>query len=317
MSGDANDDWTLAHLSDPHLTHLDDLRVGDILNKRLLGYLSWRRRRRHEHRPEVLNALVTDLGAMAPDHIGVTGDLTHLGTAREFEQAAAWLRQLGDPRSVTLVPGNHDLYVSTPWQETFSRWAPYMASDTEHAGNRTDAPSMFPTLRIRGGFALIGVNSVFASPPFLAVGRVGQPQLERLSALLRQTGKAGLFRIMLIHHPAVPGSIKWRKRLTDADGLASVVQHQGVELILHGHAHEPSLNWIPTRDGTAPVIGVGSASELNASATRRAQYHIYRFSRRSGRPEIIVSVREYSPEAGRFVALDSWPVDNQPAKLSA
>jgi len=317
MNRQADIGWTLAHLSDPHLTNLADLRVGDILNKRLLGYLSWRRRRRHEHRPEVLSALVTDLVDMAPNHIAVTGDLTHLGTIREFEQAATWLQQLGDPKSVTLVPGNHDLYVATPWQETFSRWAPYMASDAEHGGNRADAPSMFPTLRVRGQFALIGVNSVFASPPFLAVGRIGQPQLDKLSALLRQTGKAGLCRIMLIHHPAAPGSIKWRKRLIDAEGLASVIQHQGVELVLHGHAHESSLNWIPSHDGRAPVIGVGSASELNQAANRRAQYHIYHFSLRSGRPEIIVSVREYSPEAGRFVALNSWPVDNNATKLSA
>ena len=317
MNRIASGDWTLAHLSDPHLTNLDDLRVGEILNKRLLGYLSWRRRRRHEHRPEVLDALLADLGTMAPDHIAVTGDLTHLGTAREFDQAAAWLQRLGDSRSVTLVPGNHDLYVSTPWQETFSRWASYMASDAEHAGDQTDSPAMFPTLRVRGKFALIGVNSVFASAPFLAVGRIGQPQLERLSALLRQTGKAGLFRTMLIHHPAAPGSIKWRKRLTDADGLASVIQHQGVELVLHGHAHESSLNWMTARDAQAPVIGVGSASELNKSATRRAQYHIYRLSMRSGRPEIIVSVREYSPEAGQFVALNSWRVDDPAAKISA
>ena len=48
-------------LSDPHLTSLDGVMPNQLLNKRLLGYLSWRRRRRFEHRLEVLDALLDDL----------------------------------------------------------------------------------------------------------------------------------------------------------------------------------------------------------------------------------------------------------------
>ena len=43
-----------AQISDPHLSSLEGVRPGDLLNKRALGYLSWRRKRRFEHRPEVL-----------------------------------------------------------------------------------------------------------------------------------------------------------------------------------------------------------------------------------------------------------------------
>ena len=48
--------FSFAQLSDPHLTSLEQVRWRQLLNKRLFGYLSWRRKRRHEHRSEVLDA---------------------------------------------------------------------------------------------------------------------------------------------------------------------------------------------------------------------------------------------------------------------
>ena len=41
---------TFAQLSDPHLSSLEDVHWRDLASKRLLGYLSWRKRRRAEHR---------------------------------------------------------------------------------------------------------------------------------------------------------------------------------------------------------------------------------------------------------------------------
>ena len=50
-----------AQLSDPHLSSLSEVRPRDLLNKRALSYLSWRQKRRFEHRPEVLAALLNGL----------------------------------------------------------------------------------------------------------------------------------------------------------------------------------------------------------------------------------------------------------------
>ena len=52
---------TFAQISDPHLSTLEHVNPRELLNKRALGYLSWRRKRRFEHRPEVLQALKRDL----------------------------------------------------------------------------------------------------------------------------------------------------------------------------------------------------------------------------------------------------------------
>ena len=41
--------FTLAHLSDPHLAPLPKPRLSELLNKRITGYINWRRRRRFIH----------------------------------------------------------------------------------------------------------------------------------------------------------------------------------------------------------------------------------------------------------------------------
>ena len=66
--------FSLAHLSDPHLTSLTDIKFSQLANKRILGYLSWLRKRRFVHRREIVDSLVEDLHITRPDHIAVTGD---------------------------------------------------------------------------------------------------------------------------------------------------------------------------------------------------------------------------------------------------
>src|SRR5438105_293980 len=102
--------FLLAHLSDPHLGPLPLPRLGDLSGKRGLGFLNWMRSRRLRHRPEVLDAVVRDLKAAAPDHIVVTGDLVNLALKAEFPPARQWLARLGSAHEVTLIPGNHDAY---------------------------------------------------------------------------------------------------------------------------------------------------------------------------------------------------------------
>ena len=64
---------TLAHLSDPHLAPLPEPRWGELIGKRVTGYINWRRRRQFIHDPAVLSAIASDIRAQAPDHIAVAG----------------------------------------------------------------------------------------------------------------------------------------------------------------------------------------------------------------------------------------------------
>ena len=289
----------LAHLSDPHLTSLAGIRFSQLLNKRILGYLSWLRKRRFIHRREIIDSLVKDLRITRPDHIAVTGDLTHLGLSMEYAEARQWLDSLGTPEQVTVIPGNHEAYWGRNWFEKCSRWEPYLQSDTDLDLART--ANFFPSLRIRGEVALIGLCSARPSLPLLATGSLGREQLAGLETLLKQTGNQGFMRVILIHHPPLPGIVKRRKCLTDSQLFTDVLQRCGAELVLHGHAHAATVARMQTLAGTIPVIGVPSASELNPPSDHYAKYNIYQLKKAGTGWELKIRVRGYSIEKQRFV----------------
>src|SRR3954451_16367851 len=146
--------FTLAHLSDPHLSPLPVARLRDLAGKRALGYLNWTRNRHRFHRRDVLDALVSDMQAQAPDHIAITGDLVNLALEAEFAPARAWLESVGAPDRVTVIPGNHDAYVRVTHHLFREAWGDYLDSDAAAGGSVT-----FPSLRRRGPLALISLSS--------------------------------------------------------------------------------------------------------------------------------------------------------------
>jgi 3',5'-cyclic AMP phosphodiesterase CpdA len=297
---------TFAHVTDAHLTSPDPSGIHELFNKRMLGALSWRRRRRHIHRREVLEALVADLRREAPDHIAITGDLTQIGLPGECAAARAWLDELAPPSAVSLVPGNHDRYARADWSQTVGLWTPFMSPDpgASPAGDNARGES-FPFLRIRGPVAFIGVSSSVVSPWLMATGTVGGAQRARLEDMLDATGRQGLFRVILIHHLPVPGADKWRKRLTDAGDLAALIRRRGAELVLHGHTHRLTENALEGPLGQRiPVIGLSSASALDDEPGREARYALWTVSSDSGAHALRLRTRVHRD--GAFVEDDDW-----------
>lgn len=286
-----------AQLSDPHLSSLKGVDFSQLLSKRLLGYLSWRRKRRFEHRAEVLEALLKDVNTAALDQVLVTGDLTHVGLPGEFAEARAWLEQLGRADRVALVPGNHDICVATPWSETFAMWEEYMASDRR--GGRS---TPFPSLRIRGDIAYIGLSSACPTPPLMATGRVDETQLDALPGLLDTTRERGLFRVIYLHHSPVPGREKWRKRLVNAEQVARTISRHGAELVLHGHGHRARQDCLSSDAGSVPVIAVPSASALGLHGADVAAYNHYQVQRTPGGWQLDIQTRNYDADERSFRA---------------
>lgn len=292
-----------AQLSDPHLSSLANVRARDLWSKRALGYLSWHRKRRFEHRREVLDALQRDLAGIELDQLLVTGDLTHIGLPEEFRQASDWLHALGDPAQIALVPGNHDACVAAPWQSTFALWQDYMASDRDR-----DTPvrtPVFPSLRVRGNIAFIGLSTACPKPPLMATGTLGKDQLNQLPDLLQHAARERLFRVVYLHHCPVTGQEKWRKRLTDAPQIQALLEEYGAELVLHGHGHRAHFNELHSRVGAVPVIAVPSASALGLHGADIAQYNRYAVERYDGGWELRIDSRRYQPDSGRFVEGDT------------
>jgi 3',5'-cyclic AMP phosphodiesterase CpdA len=240
--------FKLAHLSDWHLASRP--RFAELFSKRGFGRINWHRRRKSIHRPEVFEAVVRDLKASRPDHIAVTGDLVNLSLPDEYNRARGWLQTLGSPADATLVPGNHDVYVRSAIPSPAANWGDYMRGDDGREG--------FPFLRRRGNIALIGLSTAVPTAPLMATGRLGKHQLARLLELLDQT--RGLFRVVLIHHPAITPPKRRLRRLVDAADLRDVLADKGAELLLHGHDHSRSLVWLDGPKTRIPSVGVPSAS---------------------------------------------------------
>ena len=294
---------TFAHLTDLHFTSPEGAPPADLLNKRILSYLSWRRRRRFIHDPGVLAALVSDLDEQGADHLAITGDLTQLGLPGECRSARSWLETLAPPDRVSLVPGNHDRLVAAQWDDTVGHWDDYLFPD------RCDdaTAGQFPTLSVRGPVAFIGVSSACPTPPLLATGRVGADQRDRLAGMLESTGRTGLFRVVLIHHPPVPGTSKWRKRLVDGDAVTQIIATHGAELVLHGHTHRIVRHAIECGDGRrTPVIGLSSASASEQEDRRRARYSLWSVNGSNGRFDLSHRGRVYDPAAGVFKDDFGW-----------
>jgi 3',5'-cyclic AMP phosphodiesterase CpdA len=260
--------FVLAHLSDPHLGPLPRVRLRELAGKRLMGFVNWYLRRHACHVTEIFEALVRDLEAAQPDHVVVTGDLINIALESEFGAARDWLARLGASDRVTLVPGNHDIYVRATATEAGRVWGACMRGDA------ADGPHSFPFVRRRDGVALIGLSSALPTGPFLASGKLGAAQRTRLADLLPRL--AGQFRVVLIHHPP----LGWRaphKRLTDARQFLGVLGANGAELVLHGHDHRHSLHWVEAGARRIPVVGVPSASAPAAGREDDpAAYNLYR-----------------------------------------
>ena len=291
------DTITLAQLSDVHLAPLRGVALRHLNVKRGLGYLNWQRKRRRVHLRDALDLVVADLKAQRPDHIAVTGDLINLGLPAEYEAAHAWLKGLGAPDKVTVVPGNHDIYTHVRGHPGVERWADYMRADA-WGGKFAVGDARFPFVRRVGPAALIGLNSAVPTPPFVAAGQLGERQIATLGEILARTEQEGLVRVVLIHHPPLAGQAPARRRLRDAAALERVLAKYGAELVLHGHNHRDHHLDFAWARGHIPVIGVASgAGGRGHKSEPLGRYNLVRIARVDGATHIEVTTRGLDPSA--------------------
>lgn len=284
--GGVSDIVRLAHVSDVHLPLPGGLPARYLNVKRTLGWLNWQRKRRFVHTREAVDAIVADIKVQAPDHVLVSGDLVNIGLPGEYAAARDWLVALGAADRVSVVPGNHDAYVTAEAGPGIALWSQYMASDAYGLGLGLAAG--FPYVRRVGHVVVVGVNSGVATRPGSAVGEVGAEQLARLGDVLARLGEAGLVRLVMIHHPPVPGLADKSRRLLDEAALAEVLAQNGAELVVHGHNHVMSS----VRHGSIAVEGVASASAMRAHGREPlARYNLISVARGVGGETIRIETR--------------------------
>jgi 3',5'-cyclic AMP phosphodiesterase CpdA len=252
----------LIHLTDPHMSSLAGEKFSKLRGKRWSGYLSWRKNRRKQFLPAVLNKLTGAIKAENADQILLTGDLIQIGLENEITQATEWLDQLGPAEQIMLVPGNHDIYAKGSADAVYRAWSPYLFNGDQ--ADPVGAVDNFPVLRKMGKLSLIGLSSACVTPVFMASGRLGEEQLQKLAELLRQAASEGQLVCLLIHHPPLPDMTNTRKGLEDADALQTVLARHPPVLIFHGHLHHNrELQW-----GDSRIYCTAAASSVSESSYR-------------------------------------------------
>ena len=278
--------FQLAHLSDLHLGPMPIVWPWHWTVKRAFGVANWMFKRRHLHIPVLADLILADISRQAIDHIAVSGDLTNIGIPGEHRRALAWLQRAGPPERISAVPGNHDIYCRLWRDRGVMRWTRYMSSIVyqqtgldEHSAPKQshDTSGIFPFVRRWGKIALIGVNSAIPTKTGSAIGEIGPGQLQRLEAVLTDLQRQQVCRVVMLHHPPLPGQAGPARALRDAHRLEHILTTAGAELVIHGHNHRNMLEYRDWRTRPLPVVGAPSCSAAIASPLPAA-YNIYTFT---------------------------------------
>ena len=141
--------------------------------------------------------------------------------------------------------------------------------------------------------AFIGLSSAVPTAPFLASGRLGSAQLERLPQVLTQCREQGLCRVLLVHHCPAASVDSPRRGLLDGGALRAIIAEQGVELVLHGHNHRWMQHQLEGPSGTIPILCAPSAASLGTPEGRyKAGYYLIDVERRERGWSIEAEARE-------------------------
>jgi 3',5'-cyclic AMP phosphodiesterase CpdA len=271
--------FRIGHVSDLHVLspHGVEWRKA-VFNKRITGYANLLRQRGRVHRRELLAAVLSAAAAQA-DHLVVTGDITNVSLEREFEQARALLDEVARKVEVTVVPGNHDLYLQSIHHERRfpHHFGPFLRGDLP-ALARDLAAGPFPCVKLRGPVAIIGLSSAVPRPPFVASGRVGAAQLAALREVLAHPEVARRTPVVLVHHPPVDGRMRLRQLrdgLVDAASLRAALSPLARGLVLFGHLHVRVRRRLPTAAGELEVICASGAALDHPHPAVRAGFNVY------------------------------------------
>jgi 3',5'-cyclic AMP phosphodiesterase CpdA len=124
----------IAHVSDVHvLSRLGAEWRRMLFNKRITGWANVVLRRGRVHRREYLRAVLEE-AATRSDHVVVTGDITNMAHESEYREARPLLDEVARRVEVTVVPGNHDIYLPAVGRE---RRFPHTSARSSRASDRS------------------------------------------------------------------------------------------------------------------------------------------------------------------------------------
>jgi 3',5'-cyclic-AMP phosphodiesterase len=241
----------IAHLSDAHI--LETPPSESRLYNLTLKLLSVGRTLDPRRRIATLKAALTAAKNAGADHFVISGDLTEVGSAPQFEAFAEQLHDSGiAPERVTLVPGNHDAYTSPDgWARALSGpLRAYAESSASEPGKVVD----------RGNVVLLPLDlsrhqSIIRSGGELTEGAASALERRLSDEVLRERSV-----VVVQHHPPfghAGGVWQWIDGLGGHTRMAGLLAANPDTTVLHGHTHR----------FVDRVLGLGKGRIFGAPAT--------------------------------------------------
>jgi len=271
--------FRIAHVSDLHVFAPTGVELRRVLfNKRITGYANLLTKRARVYRQDYL-LQVLEAAARECDHLVVTGDITNLSLEAEYDEATRLLREAARSTEVTVVPGNHDIYLPVTLRERRfpHHFSSFMGSDLPELAVDLSA-GRFPSVKLRGPVALIGLTTAVPRPPFVSAGVVGGLQLEALARVLAHPEVARRTPVILLHHSPFDSLFRLeqlRGGLVDAPSLRAVLQPLERGLVLYGHLHLREHARHSTARGALDAVCSTAAALDHPDARIRAGFNQY------------------------------------------
>tara|TARA_R110002020_G_scaffold26514_34_gene86064 strand:- start:2721 stop:3563 length:843 start_codon:yes stop_codon:yes gene_type:complete len=199
-------------------------------------------------RPELLDPLIEQINAFAPDLVAISGDLTQRARDKQFMRAREMIDRITAP--CLIVPGNHDTPLDhlierffTPWRR-YRKWIAQDLEPQEH-----DA-----------GWSVIGINSV--NPLGWQRGKFGNRAVRRVETGFADTPDDA-FRIVVAHHPLEHQPEDTKKLTRGAETALPELARLGTDLYLSGHLHSWRADVFVTRHPHPAVLQVHAGTVLS------------------------------------------------------
>lgn len=217
--------------------HITDLHFWEIvrnpfrlLNKTAIGNVNVLLKRRREFIMERAWDYVDYIASLPPREVIITGDFASTSTTREFQLGAEFCKRLTDAgKSVTVIPGNHDVYTFKAERRVVfgKHFFPWLTQEPP--------PCIQP---LANGTPVLYIPTVCAN--FLSSkGRITAAQLHEVESLLRQAESP---IVVAAHYPVLNETegyvINENRQLREADQLRNVIgASKKSVLYVCGHVH--------------------------------------------------------------------------------
>lgn len=258
--------FTIAHLSDPHLSR---------------QYY-----REHIKSFKILLRTILEQGC---DHLIITGDIVSTGDPDDYYLARTILATYGlmESKKLTIVPGNHDVFGGPHRAVDVLSFPRYIRTVDYHrrlalfeeafaetfAGVcRLNSDTLFPFVKDVGPYAIIALNSIppwsLWDNPLGSNGMLSENQISALAHLEHGDAFRGRIPLVAVHHhfnelnDETAENNLWRNiesktmRMKRRRKVLRQFAALGVRVVLHGHVHRNELyekNGIRLANGAGAV----------------------------------------------------------------